>query len=62
MVKKSPVPELPNDNEWVVSWEAVETAQLRAWLQATPAQRLAMTEELLELSRKARASNVVSLK
>lgn len=56
MDKKPPATKAPNDTEWVVSWDAVEEAQLRTWLRATPAQRLALAEELLSLSQKARTA------
>jgi len=35
--------------EWPVTFEQVKEAQLRDMLKATPAQRLAMAEELAEL-------------
>jgi hypothetical protein len=43
---------------WPVTFQEVEEAQLQAWLAATPAQRLAMAEELLkfvQLAQTARA-------
>ena len=36
---------------WPVTFEQVEEAQLRDMLKATPAQRLAMAEQLAELVR-----------
>ncbi len=33
--------------DWLVTFEQVEAAQLRDMLKATPAQRLAMAEELM---------------
>lgn len=56
MGKKPPAPKASDDTEWVVSWDAVEEAQLRTWLRATPAQRLALAEELFNLSRKVRVA------
>jgi len=41
-----------SDVAWPVTFEQVEDAQLRDMLKATPAQRLALAEELLELSIK----------
>ena len=46
----------PNTNKgsesfWPVTFAEVEEAQLKASLAATPAQRLAMAEELLEFVR-----------
>ncbi len=41
--------------EWPVTFEQTEDARLREMLKATPAQRLAMAEELLELAIKAGA-------
>jgi hypothetical protein len=41
---------------WPVTFAEVEEAQLKAWLGVTPAQRLAMAEELLSLARMAEAS------
>jgi hypothetical protein len=40
--------------EWPVTWDAVKDEQLKIWLRATPAQRLAQMEEILELARLAR--------
>jgi hypothetical protein len=37
------------------SWEGNREAQLRSWLKATPAQRLAWLEEALQLAWKAGA-------
>lgn len=37
--------------EWPVTFEQVEDEQLRDMLKATPAQRLAMAEELLHFSK-----------
>ena len=37
--------------EWPVTFEQVEDAHLRDMLKATPAQRLAMAEELLSLTK-----------
>jgi hypothetical protein len=42
---------------WPVAFEQVEDAQLRDMLKATPAQRLALAEELLKLSIKAQGMN-----
>ncbi len=39
------------DNEWPVTFKQVEDEQLRDMLKATPAQRLAMAEELLQFSK-----------
>jgi hypothetical protein len=36
---------------WPVTFAEVEEAQLKTWLTMTPAQRLAMAEELLEFVR-----------
>lgn len=38
------------EKEWPVTFKQVEDFQLRDMLKATPAQRLAMAEELLVLS------------
>jgi len=38
------------ETEWPVTFEQVEDEQLRDMLKATPAQRLAMAEELLKFS------------
>ena len=40
---------------WKSDFHSVEMAQLRAALSATPAERLAMLEELIELARRAGA-------
>ena len=45
-----------SEHFWPVTFAEVEEAQLRAWLAATPAQRLAMAEELLEFARLAQQS------
>ena len=45
--------------DWPVTFEQVEDAQLRDMLKATPAQRLAMAEELLEFIIMARAAKIV---
>ena len=45
--------------DWPVTFEQVEDAQLRDMLKATPAQRLAMAEELLEFIIQARAAKIV---
>ena len=37
--------------EWKVTFEQVEDEQLRDMLKATPAQRLAMAEELLQFTK-----------
>lgn len=39
-----------NEPEWPVTFEQVDESHLRDMLKATPAQRLAMAEELLMLS------------
>jgi len=52
-------PETPgNDGEpfWPVTFQEVEEAQLTAWLAATPAERLAMAEELLKFAQLAESS------
>jgi hypothetical protein len=38
------------ETEWPVTFEQVEDVHLRDMLKATPAQRLAMAEELLKFS------------
>jgi len=38
------------ETDWPVTFEQVEDEQLRDMLKATPAQRLAMAEELLKFS------------
>lgn len=43
------------DAGWPVTFEQVEESHLRDMLKATPAQRLAMAEELLMLSTAKRA-------
>lgn len=55
------MPNPPNQNNtgqpfWPATFAEVEEAQLKAWLVVTPAQRLAMAEELLSLARLAEAS------
>ena len=45
--------------DWPVTFEQVEEAQLRDMLKATPAQRLAMAEELAELVRLAHSAKPV---
>ncbi len=52
----------PNPNKepgpfWPVTFAEVEEAQLKASLAATPAQRLAMAEELLEFVRLAQQAS-----
>ena len=47
------------DVEWPVTFEQVEDAQLRDMLNATPAQRLAMAEELMEFILMARSAKIV---
>jgi len=42
---------------WPVTFEQVEDAQLQDMLKATPAQRLALAEELLKLSIEAQGIN-----
>ena len=39
------------ETEWPVTFEQVEDEQLRDMLKATPAQRLAMAEELLHFTK-----------
>lgn len=46
--------------DWPVTFEQVEEAQLRDMLNATPAQRLAMAEELAEFIRLAHKAKPVS--
>ena len=48
MKKNNQIKEL--EKEWPVTFEQVENAHLRDMLQATPAQRLAMAEELLNFA------------
>lgn len=45
-------PNKPDDN-WLVTWDTVEEAQLRDNLLLTPAQRLAWAEELMEFAQMA---------
>ena len=45
--------------DWPVTFEQVEEAQLRDMLKATPAQRLAMAEELAEFVRLANKAKPV---
>ncbi len=40
-----------SSESWPVSWSEVKEAQLKTWLRATPAQRLAWMEEMLEFAR-----------
>jgi len=47
---------------WPVTFADVEEAQLKATLAATPAQRLAMAEELLEFARLAEAARAQAAK
>lgn len=44
----SPIP-------WPVTWHAHRRAQLAAWMAATPAQRLAWLEEMIEVAYQAGA-------
>jgi hypothetical protein len=44
---------------WPVTFAEVEEAQLKTWLTMTPAQRLAMAEELLEFVRLAQQARKV---
>ena len=37
---------------WQLEWEDNERAELRAWLTATPAERLAWLEEAIELAHR----------
>lgn len=39
------------ETDWPVTFEQVEDEQLREMLKVTPAQRLAMAEELLQFSK-----------
>ncbi len=47
---------------WPVTFEDVREAQLKTALAATPAQRLAMAEELLEFARLAEAARAQTAK
>jgi len=49
MKKKNQINEQKTD--WPVTFEQVEDEQLRDMLKATPAQRLAMAEELLQFTK-----------
>ncbi len=42
-------------HDWQAGWKDNERAQLRSWLKATPAQRLAWLEEALALAYQAGA-------
>ena len=42
-------------HSWQAGWKDNERAQLRSWLEATPAQRLAWLEEAIELAYRAGA-------
>ena len=48
-----------NEADWPVTFEQVEDAQLREMLKISPAQRLAMAEELMEFIIQARAAKIV---
>ncbi len=48
---KQPDPNKAPAPFWPVTFAEVEEAQLKTWLTMTPAQRLAMAEELLEFVR-----------
>ena len=54
-----PNPDKEPEPFWPVTFEEVEEAQLKTWLAATPAQRLAMPEELLEFVRLAQQARKV---
>lgn len=41
--------------EWDPTFEGTREAQIRSWLRATPAERLAWLEEMLEFARAAGA-------
>ena len=49
----NPKPNKEAEPFWPVTFADVEEAQLKTWLKATPAQRLAWAEEILELARMA---------
>jgi len=48
-----------SDADWPVTFEQNEDAQLREMLKATPEQRLAMAEELMEFVLTARSAKIV---
>ena len=48
-----------SDADWPVTFEQNEDAQLREMLKATPAQRLAIAEELMEFVLTARLAKIV---
>jgi len=48
-----------SDADWPVTFEQNEDAQLREMLKSTPAQRLAMAEELMEFIITARSAKIV---
>lgn len=48
-----------SDAHWPVTFEQNEDAQLREMLKSTPAQRLAMAEELMEFVLTARSAKIV---
>lgn len=54
-----PNPDKEPEPFWPVSFAQVEEAQLKTWLAATPAQRLAMAEELREFVRLAQQARKV---
>jgi hypothetical protein len=54
-----PIPSKKPESFWPVTFAEVEEAQLKACLAATPAQRLAMAEELLEFVRLAQQARKV---
>lgn len=45
---------------WPVTFDQVEESQLREMLKATPAQRLAMAEELLQIAVAAKSAKAVT--
>ena len=52
----NPKPNKEAEPFWPVTFADVEEAQLKTWLKATPAQRLAWAEEILELARMAQVA------
>jgi hypothetical protein len=53
-MSKGDLVEIPA-RDWQAGWKDNERAQLRTWLKATPAQRLAWLEEAIELAHRAGA-------
>jgi len=50
-----------SDENWSVTFEPVEEVQLKDMLKATPAQRLAMAEELFKFTIEAKSAKIIKI-